>query len=160
MEQNFTFSRESINYAIPTQCIPFDKLINQFFLSAYCLNKYVFNTMINKKLGYYTCAGKEFESKIQAAIDTQFSNIQNTECSEDMVKEYIDSFDGHSADKMINEIEFPKKTALVLGSEAAGMRNITKNLCDEVFKIGINKNLESLNVSNAAAITFFYLNNR
>jgi len=48
----------------------------------------------------------------------------------------------------------------VLGSEAAGMRNITKNLCDEVFKIGINKNLESLNVSNAAAITFFYLNNR
>ena len=61
---------------------------------------------------------------------------------------------------MINEIEFPNKTALVLGSEATGMRNITKNLCDEVFKIGINKNLESLNVSNAATITFFYLNNR
>ena len=40
------------------------------------------------------------------------------------------------------------------------MRSITKNLCDEVFKIDINKNLESLNVSNAAAITFFYLNNR
>ena len=40
------------------------------------------------------------------------------------------------------------------------MRNITKNLCDEVFKIGINKNLESLNVSNAAAITFFYLNTK
>ena len=33
---------------------------------------------------------------------------------------------------MINEIEFPKKTALVLGSEADGMRNITKKLCDEL----------------------------
>ena len=60
----------------------------------------------------------------------------------------------------MSDIKFPKKTALILGSEAEGMRSITKNLCDEVFKININKNLESLNVSNAAAITFFYLNNR
>ena len=72
---------------------------------------------------------------------------------------WVYGMDGN-ADKMINEIEFPKKTALVLGSEADGMRNITKNLCDELFKIGINKNLESLNVSNAAAITFFHLNTK
>ncbi|MDB4220360.1 GTP-binding protein [Pelagibacterales bacterium] len=72
---------------------------------------------------------------------------------------WVYGLDG-SSDKMINQIDFPKKTALVLGSEADGMRNITKNLCDEVFKIGINKNLESLNVSNAAAITFFYLNTK
>ena len=72
---------------------------------------------------------------------------------------WVYGMDGN-ANKMINEIEFPKKTALVLGSEADGMRNITKKLCDELFKIGINKNLESLNVSNAAAITFFHLNTK
>ena len=72
---------------------------------------------------------------------------------------WIYGLDG-SSNKIMSDIKFPKKTALVLGSEAEGMRSITKNLCDEVFKININKNLESLNVSNAAAITFFYLNNR
>ncbi|MDC3143718.1 23S rRNA (guanosine(2251)-2'-O)-methyltransferase RlmB [Pelagibacteraceae bacterium] len=72
---------------------------------------------------------------------------------------WIYGLDGRS-NKIISDIRFPKKTALVLGSEAEGMRGITRNLCDEVFKININKNLESLNVSNAAAITFFYLNNR
>ena len=72
---------------------------------------------------------------------------------------WIYGLDG-SSNKIMSDIKFPKKTALVLGSEAEGMRSITKNLCDEVFKININKNLESLNVSNAAAITFFYLDNR
>lgn len=69
--------------------------------------KYKDHIFFSKYLDRFNCAysNQEFESKIQAAIDTQFSNIQNTECSEDMVKEYIDSFDGHSADKMINEIK-------------------------------------------------------
>jgi tRNA G18 (ribose-2'-O)-methylase SpoU len=31
-------------------------------------------------------------------------------------------------------------------------------LCDEIVKIEINNNLESLNVSNSAAIFFFNLN--
>lgn len=91
-----------------------------------------------------------------------FTTVTNISSAIKILQEnqfWVYGLDG-SSDKMINQIDFPKKTALVLGSEADGMRNITKNLCDEVFKIGINKNLESLNVSNAAAITFFYLNTK
>ena len=62
--------------------------------------------------GYYTldrfnCAfsSQEFKLKIQDAIDSKFAHTQKTECPADMVKDYIDSFDGHSADKMINEIK-------------------------------------------------------
>ncbi|MGY9025248.1 MAG: 23S rRNA (guanosine(2251)-2'-O)-methyltransferase RlmB [Candidatus Pelagibacterales bacterium] len=91
-----------------------------------------------------------------------FTTVTNISSAIKILKEnqfWIYGLDG-STDKLITEINFPKKTALILGSESTGMRTITKNLCDEVFKIGINKNLESLNVSNAAAITFFYLNNK
>ena len=61
------------------------------------------------------------------------------------------------AEKEIHKINFPNKTVLVLGSESDGMRKITINLCDELIKIKINNQLESLNVSNSAAIAFFHL---
>ena len=103
-------------------------------------------------------------------INNIFESKKLKSCIEKELKIAVDKFqlerldfyaiiDGMMMDAK-SDIKFPKKTALVLGSEAEGMRSITKNLCDEVFKININKNLESLNVSNAAAITFFYLNNR
>ena len=52
-----------------------------------------------------------------------------------------------------------KKSVFIFGSESDGMRNLTKSLCDEIVKIKISNNLESLNVSNSAAVLFFYLNN-
>ena len=61
------------------------------------------------------------------------------------------------AEKEIRKINFPNKTVLVLGSESDGMRKITTNLCDELIKIKTNDQLESLNVSNSAAIAFFHL---
>lgn len=47
-----------------------------------------------------------------------------------------------------------KKVLIVLGSEAVGVRRLTRENCDFLVKIPI-KNNNSLNVSNAAAI-FFY----
>ena len=69
---------------------------------------------------------------------------------------WVYGLDG-KAEKEIYKINFPNKTVLVLGSESDGMRKITTNLCDELIKIKINDQLESLNVSNSAAIAFFYL---
>ena len=69
---------------------------------------------------------------------------------------WVYGLDGKSK-KLISEIDFPKKTVLVLGSESDGMRKITASLCDELVKIKISDELESLNVSNTAAVAFYHL---
>ena len=44
------------------------------------------------------------------------------------------------------------------GSEGFGMREHTKKYTDFFVKIDINKNIESLNISNSAAIVFHHIN--
>ena len=64
------------------------------------------------------------------------------------------------ANKLIDEIDFPNKTVLVLGSESDGMRKITSSFCDELIKIKISDELESLNVSSTAAVVFYHLSRK
>ena len=59
------------------------------------------------------------------------------------------------AEKSLKETKFAKKLVIILGSENKGLRKITTSLCDEVIKIDISDELESLNVSNTAAIAFY-----
>jgi 23S rRNA (guanosine2251-2'-O)-methyltransferase len=47
------------------------------------------------------------------------------------------------------------KIALVLGAEGEGMRQNTQTHCDELAKLPISPRVESLNVSNAAAISLY-----
>ena len=54
-------------------------------------------------------------------------------------------------DISINE----KKIALIIGSEGKGLRSLTKKNLDEIFYIPIDKNCNSLNASNAAAIAMY-----
>ena len=50
-----------------------------------------------------------------------------------------------------------KKFALIIGSEGKGLRSLTKKNLDQIFYIPIDKNCNSLNASNAAAIAMYQL---
>ncbi len=62
--------------------------------------------------------------------------------------------DGY-ADKSIAATKLPQKSAFVMGSEGNGMRRLTQENCDYCVKLPINPAIESLNVSNAAALTLY-----
>ena len=65
-----------------------------------------------------------------------------------------------SAKKKISEIDKNLKIAIILGSENKGMRKLVKESCDFTAKIPIlenERNVDSLNVSNAASIVFYEL---
>lgn len=67
---------------------------------------------------------------------------------------WILGLDG-KAKKSVFEEKLPDKTAFVLGSEGEGLRRLTEENCDLLIKLPISPKMESLNVSNAAAIALY-----
>jgi len=63
-----------------------------------------------------------------------------------------------SAKADINQLQKFDKLAIFLGNEHKGIRDLVKKNLDLLVKIPIADNAESLNVSNAAAISFFVAN--
>jgi 23S rRNA (guanosine2251-2'-O)-methyltransferase len=67
---------------------------------------------------------------------------------------WIYGFD-QAADKYLDETVFDKKSALVFGNEGEGMHALVTKNCDFLVKIRQVGQIESLNVSNAAAVAFY-----
>ena len=65
--------------------------------------------------------------------------------------------DGRADQSLATAITNTQHVALVLGSEGKGLRQLTAQKCDLLAKLPISSKIESLNVSNAAAIAFYAL---
>ena len=61
---------------------------------------------------------------------------------------------GH-ANQTLAEAMGTQRICIVLGAEGEGMRQNTETHCDELAKLAISPKVESLNVSNAAAIALY-----
>ena len=69
---------------------------------------------------------------------------------------WVYGFDS-KGEKDFTEIEWKGNNILLFGSEGFGLKKNTEKYTDFLIKIKINKNIESLNISNAAAIVFHHI---
>lgn len=60
-----------------------------------------------------------------------------------------------TAELSIRDADFGNNIALVMGAEGKGLRKGTIEHCDALIKLPISRSVESLNVSNAAAIALY-----
>lgn len=67
---------------------------------------------------------------------------------------WIIGLDGHT-DTDIDKANLSGKTVFVMGAEGKGLRKLTKAACDLLVRLPISGKIESLNVSNAAAIALY-----
>ena len=85
------------------------------------------------------CKTKSIESSIRLLQD---SGVQVVACSE-------------KGEKVLYDIEFNKPTALIIGAEDTGVSGSCLNLADEVVRIPILCEIESLNVSVASGVVIY-----
>ena len=57
------------------------------------------------------------------------------------------------------DFNFKKATAIIMGAEDKGIQFSLKKELDEIINIPMNNKIESLNVSNAAAISLYEYSN-
>ena len=89
-------------------------------------------------------------------------SVTNLAQAMDLVKKsgyWVAGLDGH-AKQSIHEAKLDAKTALVLGAEGEGMRRLTAEKCDFLVRLPMSGRMESLNVSNAAAVALYELYRR
>ena len=86
----------------------------------------------------------------------EVSNINTTLKNLKEKNFWVYGFDGNGK-KNFTDIEWKGNNILLFGSEGSGMHKHTSKYADFLVKININKKIESLNVSNSAAIVFHHL---
>ena len=86
----------------------------------------------------------------------EVSNINSTLKNLKEKNFWVYGFDGNGK-KDFTDIEWKGNNILLFGSEGSGMHKHTSKYADFLVKIEISKKIESLNISNSAAIVFHHL---
>ena len=86
----------------------------------------------------------------------EVSNINSTLKNLKEKNFWVYGFDGNGK-KNFTDVEWKGNNILLFGSEGSGMHKHTSKYADFLVKIEINKKIESLNISNSAAIVFHHL---
>ena len=86
----------------------------------------------------------------------EVSNINSTLKNLKEKNFWVYGFDG-SAKKKFTDIDWKGNKILLFGSEGMGMHQHTSKYADFLVRIDIDKKIESLNISNSAAIVFHHL---
>ena len=86
----------------------------------------------------------------------EVSNINSTLKNLREKNFWVYGFDA-KGEKKFTDIKWEGNNVLLFGSEGHGMHQHTSKYADFLVKIEINKNVESLNISNSAAIVFHHL---
>jgi 23S rRNA (guanosine2251-2'-O)-methyltransferase len=86
----------------------------------------------------------------------EVSNINSTLKNLKDKNFWVYGFDG-KGEKNFTDIEWKGNNVLLFGSEGSGMHQHTSKYADFLVKIDIENKIESLNISNSAAIVFHHL---
>ena len=86
----------------------------------------------------------------------EVSNINSTLKNLKDKNFWVYGFDGNG-EKNFTDIEWKGNNILLFGSEGSGMHQHTSKYADFLVKIVIDQKIESLNISNSAAIVFHHL---
>ena len=86
----------------------------------------------------------------------EVSNINSTLKNLKDKNFWVYGFDG-KAKEDFTKIEWKGNNILLFGSEGSGIHKHTAKYADFLVKININNKVESLNISNSAAVVFHYL---
>jgi 23S rRNA (guanosine2251-2'-O)-methyltransferase len=107
-------------------------------------------------------SGVLWKSASGAAETVPFVKVTNLARAMEELKEYgftvigLDS-DAEAALDAVAAALPPGPVALVLGAEGKGLRKLTRDTCDHVARLDLPGSLQSLNVSNAAAVALYAL---
>ena len=132
---------------------------NQGAIIRNCLAFNVYDIIIEKK--YYKEDNLSMHlASSGATMRTRIYEVSNLNNIIKILKNnnfFIYGFDNNGL-YSVDKYEFNKnKNVFIFGSEGSGLRKNISNKCDTILKININNEIDSLNVSNASAISLYEL---
>jgi 23S rRNA (guanosine2251-2'-O)-methyltransferase len=94
-----------------------------------------------------------------AAEHVPFVKVTNLARAMEELREYGYTIIGldSEASQTVEELDVTPPIAIVLGAEGKGLRQLTRQTCDHLARLDLPGRIQSLNVSNAAALTLYAL---
>lgn len=112
----------------------------------------------NKSAGGFEIISKVSAGALAWVPFVEVTNLVRT--VERLKKEGFWIYGADAGGTALPDLKFPKKTALIMGSEGKGMSRLVEETCDEIVSIPTKGKLDSLNVSVAAGILLYEISRK